>query len=90
MTGQNHPAKHIVVVGAGPGGLTTAMLLANRGFKVTVFEKEPHVGGRNAAIVSNGYKFDTRPNVPDDEVHPRRGVRGGWPEHRRLPEVRET
>ena len=61
MTGQNHPAKHIVVVGAGPGGLTTAMLLANRGFKVTVFEKEPHVGGRNAAIVSNGYKFDTGP-----------------------------
>jgi phytoene desaturase len=61
MTGQNHPAKHIVVVGAGPGGLTAAMLLANRGFKVTVFEKEPHVGGRNAAIVSNGYKFDTGP-----------------------------
>jgi len=53
--------KHIVIVGAGPGGLTTAMLLANRGFKVTVFEKESHVGGRNAAIVRNGYKFDTGP-----------------------------
>jgi len=53
--------KHIIVVGAGPGGLTTAMLLANRGFKVTVFEKESHVGGRNAAIVRNGYKFDTGP-----------------------------
>ncbi len=37
------------------------MLLASRGFKVTVFEKEPHVGGRNAAIVRNGYKFDTGP-----------------------------
>ena len=53
--------KHVIIVGAGPGGLTTAMLLANRGFKVTVFEKESHVGGRNAAIVRNGYKFDTGP-----------------------------
>ena len=53
--------KHIIIVGAGPGGLTAAMLLAARGFKVTVFEKDPHVGGRNAAIVRNGYKFDTGP-----------------------------
>jgi len=37
------------------------MLLAARGFKVTVFEKDPHVGGRNAAILRNGYKFDTGP-----------------------------
>ncbi len=53
--------KHINVVGAGPGGLTVAMLLAARGFKVTVFEKENFVGGRNAGIVKNGYKFDTGP-----------------------------
>ena len=53
--------KHVVVVGAGPGGLTAAMLLAARGFKVTVFEKEPNVGGRNAAITRNGYKFDAGP-----------------------------
>ena len=37
------------------------MLLAARGFKVTVFEKDSHVGGRNAAILRNGYKFDTGP-----------------------------
>jgi phytoene desaturase len=61
MATQNHPPEHIVVVGAGPGGLTAAMLLAHRGFKVTVFEKESRVGGRNAAIVSNGYTFDTGP-----------------------------
>jgi len=31
--------KHVVVVGAGPGGLTSAMILAHRGFEVTIFEK---------------------------------------------------
>ena len=53
--------KKINVVGAGPGGLTAAMLLAKRGFKVTLFEKEESVGGRNAAIIKNGYKFDVGP-----------------------------
>jgi phytoene desaturase len=52
---------HIAIVGAGPGGLTTAMLLAARGFNVTVFEKDSHVGGRNAAIIRNGYKHDAGP-----------------------------
>lgn len=37
----------------------TAMLLAARSFKVTVCEKDNHVGGCNAAILRNGYKFDT-------------------------------
>ena len=37
------------------------MLLAARGFAVTLVEKNDHVGGRNAAIIRNGYKFDTGP-----------------------------
>jgi phytoene desaturase len=53
--------KRVVIVGAGPGGLTSAMILANRGFKVTVFEKEGQVGGRNAAIKLGDYTFDTGP-----------------------------
>lgn len=53
--------RHIAVVGAGPGGLTTAMILAHRGFKVTVFEKSERVGGRNAAIHLGPYVFDTGP-----------------------------
>ena len=54
-------SKHIAVIGAGPGGLTASMLLAARGFKVTLFEAASKVGGRNAAIIRNGYKFDTGP-----------------------------
>lgn len=53
--------KEVIIVGAGPGGLTSAMLLAHRGFKVTVFEKESDVGGRNAAIRLDGFTFDTGP-----------------------------
>jgi phytoene desaturase len=53
--------KHIAIIGAGPGGLTAGMLLAKRGYKVSIFEKEGMVGGRNASIVMNGYTFDTGP-----------------------------
>ncbi len=53
--------KHVVVIGAGPGGLTTAMLLANRGFKVTVIEKEQVVGGRSRELRLGDYSFDMGP-----------------------------
>jgi phytoene desaturase len=53
--------KHIVVVGAGPGGLTAAMILARRGFKVTVLEKDARVGGRNSELVVGDYRFDVGP-----------------------------
>jgi phytoene desaturase len=53
--------KHIAIVGAGPGGLTAGMILAKRGYKVSIFEKEAVVGGRNAPIIMNGYTFDTGP-----------------------------
>ncbi len=53
--------KKIVIVGAGPGGLTAAMVLARRGFQVEVFEKAPVVGGRNAEIVMGDFRFDVGP-----------------------------
>lgn len=55
------PRKHILIVGAGPGGLTAAMLLAHRGFRVTILEKEDRVGGRNAELRAGDYSFDTGP-----------------------------
>lgn len=53
--------KKIVIIGAGPGGLTAGMLLAHKGFDVTIFETKSVAGGRNAPIKINGYTFDTGP-----------------------------
>ncbi|MEI6787427.1 MAG: phytoene desaturase family protein [bacterium] len=54
-------SKRITIIGAGPGGLTAAMILANRGHQVTVFEQKDTVGGRNAAIRLGPYTFDVGP-----------------------------
>ena len=43
---QNGGGRPAVVVGAGPGGLMAARLLAQRGFAVTVFEKDAAPGGQ--------------------------------------------
>ena len=53
--------KNIAVVGAGPGGLAAAMLLAQRGFRVQVFEKQDVIGGRNAEVRLGDYRFDLGP-----------------------------
>jgi phytoene desaturase len=53
--------KRVVVVGAGPGGLATAMLLARSGVQVTVVEKHDRVGGRTSTIQQDGFQFDIGP-----------------------------
>ena len=40
----------IAIVGAGPGGLASAMLLAAQGAQVTIFEKDKVVGGRTRTL----------------------------------------
>ena len=55
------PEKKVIVVGSGPGGLASAMLLAASGAKVTVIEREPVVGGRTSTLQSDGFSFDRGP-----------------------------
>ena len=53
--------KRVVIVGAGPGGLGAAMLLASAGCLVDVFEKQPYVGGRTSGFEQDGFRFDLGP-----------------------------
>lgn len=54
-------SRTIAVIGAGPGGLANAMLLAASGAHVTIFERGDRVGGRTRRIDQDGYRFDTGP-----------------------------
>jgi 1-hydroxycarotenoid 3,4-desaturase len=56
-------ARRIVVVGAGVGGLVSALLLASRGFEVTVLEKEPVAGGKLREVQVAGRAIDSGPTV---------------------------
>src|SRR5947209_13848458 len=53
--------KRVLVVGAGPGGLAAAILLARAGVQVTVLERQPHVGGRTSTLAAEGFRFDLGP-----------------------------
>ena len=54
-------SPRIGIVGAGPGGLATAMLLAHAGADVTIHEAQPIVGGRTRRITMGDFAFDTGP-----------------------------
>lgn len=51
----------VAMVGAGPGGLAAAMLLAASGLRVRVYESQPVIGGRTSRIERGGYSFDRGP-----------------------------
>jgi len=51
--------KHVVIMGAGPAGLTAAYELMKHDVPVTVVEKDPHqVGGLARTVEHHGYRFD--------------------------------
>ena len=52
------PDDRVVIIGAGPGGLTAAYLLARDGVNVTVLEADDVVGGISRTVQYNGYRFD--------------------------------
>lgn len=53
----------IIVIGAGIGGLSTAIRLRAAGYAVTVLEKNAIVGGKMYQVQQDGFRFDTGPSV---------------------------
>jgi phytoene desaturase len=52
-----------IVIGAGFGGIATALRLRAKGHKVTIIEKHPDLGGRARVFKKDGFVFDGGPTV---------------------------
>lgn len=52
----------VLIVGSGLGGLSAALRLASKGYKVKILEKHSTAGGRLNRFSKNGYTFDTGPS----------------------------
>ncbi|QIL77444.1 phytoene desaturase family protein [Hymenobacter sp. HDW8] len=61
-------SKQVLVIGAGFSGLSAATSLAQRGYQVTVLEKNEGPGGRARVFRAEGFTFDMGPSwywMPD-------------------------
>lgn len=53
----------VVIIGAGVGGLAAAIALAQKGYKVEIYEKNSTTGGKAGVLNAEGFRFDTGPTV---------------------------
>lgn len=60
LTGTRRSA---LVIGAGLGGVSAAIALAEEGYAVTVCEKNGHVGGKLNVLSKDGFSFDLGPSI---------------------------
>lgn len=55
--------QQAIVIGAGVGGLATAIRMARMGYSVKVFEATDRPGGKLAEIRGSGFRFDAGPSL---------------------------
>jgi phytoene desaturase len=55
--------RKVAIIGAGIGGITASAYLAQRGYEVTVYEKNGKPGGRCDRIERDGHTFDVGPTL---------------------------
>jgi phytoene desaturase len=63
-----------IVIGAGLGGLASAMRLGAKGYRVTVIDRLDMPGGRGSSITQGGHRFDLGPTI----VTVPQGLRDLW------------
>ncbi|GHS85889.1 all-trans-retinol 13,14-reductase [Bacteroidia bacterium] len=51
--------KHVIIVGSGLGGLVCGYILSKNGYRVTIVEKNPQIGGCLQTFKREGIIFDT-------------------------------
>lgn len=59
----SHQQKHIIIIGAGMGGLSAAIHLAVQGHTVQIVERQPRVGGKLNRREIADFSFDTGPSL---------------------------
>jgi phytoene desaturase len=60
--------RNIIIIGSGFSSLSASCYLAQKGFNVTILEKNSSVGGRARVLEQDGFKFDIGPTwywMPD-------------------------
>ena len=55
--------RHVIIVGAGIGGLMAAVILSGHGYKVTVLERAATPGGKMRQLSDGGRAMDAGPTV---------------------------
>nr|WP_241664415.1 phytoene desaturase family protein [Ningiella ruwaisensis] len=55
--------KHAVVIGAGFGGIASALRLRAKGYEVTIVDQCSRLGGRSQQFVKDGFVYDAGPTV---------------------------
>ncbi len=50
--------KSAVIIGAGIGGIATAIYLSKNGYEVNIYEKNSAAGGRCGQLIRDGHRFD--------------------------------
>lgn len=51
--------KKVIIIGAGPAGLTSGLILARNGYSVQVYESDPeYVGGLSKTVQHKGFRID--------------------------------
>lgn len=54
---------NVAIIGAGIGGIATAIRMANKGYQIAVFEANDYPGGKLSEFQQGDYRFDAGPSL---------------------------